>query len=44
MFVFNNAILLRSIRATTVVNDAIRMKKGFKTSAKEFTSIVTVKS
>ena len=44
MFAFNNAILLRSIRATTVVNDAIRMKKCFKTSAKEFTTIVTANS
>ena len=44
MFAFNNAILLRSIRKTTVVNDAIRTKKCFKTSAKEFTTIVTVNS
>ena len=44
MFAFNNAILLRSIRTTTVVNDAIRMKKCFKTSAKEFTTIVTANS
>ena len=44
MFAFNNTILLRSIRATTVVNDAIRIKKCFKTSAKEFTTIVTANS
>ena len=44
MFAFNNAILLRSIRTTTVVNDAIRIKKCFKTSAKEFTAIVTANS
>ena len=44
MFAFNNAIMLRSIRATTVVNDAIRMKKCLKTSAKEFTTIVTANS
>ena len=44
VFAFNNAIMLRSIRATTVVNDAIRTKKCFKMSAKEFTTIVTVNS
>ena len=44
MFAFNNVILLGSIRATTLVNDAIRMKKGFKTSAKEFAAIVTANS
>ena len=44
VFAFNNAIMLRSIRETTVVNDAIRTKKCFKMSAKEFTTIVTANS
>ena len=44
MFAFNNVILLRSIRTTTMMNDAIRIKKCFKTSAKEFTTIVTANS
>ena len=44
MFALNNAILLGSIWATTVVKDAMSVKKGPKACIEELTTVVTTNS